>query len=211
MRNGPVRTPLALVATLAILSACASPDPGGRRSSGLRVGERSVRVRSLQMTVAPPASFRVTGPHEFSKREDNGYHFDVSLVSYVSLREVVSVVAEHLVEDAPLNYADLPKAQWPSAAFRARASGCASMTPAAAAAMPAESGMSWILQAGFDPNGSFAYEAALLVAPDRRHEASIELITQVASCGDPAGIAAALNLLRNRIKVSLVPEGSQRR
>ncbi|MCX7057740.1 MAG: hypothetical protein NTZ79_11260 [Proteobacteria bacterium] len=193
-------TTLALVAT--ILSGCASSDTGASRSSGLRVNERSVLVRLPQMTVTPPAGFRVTGPHHFSKQEDNGYHFEVSLVSYVSPQKVVSVVAEHLVEDVPLNYEDLPQAQWPNAAFLARASGCASMTSSAAAAMPAESGMSWILQAGFDPNGSFAYETALLVAPDRRHEASIELIARVASCNDPAGIEAALKSLRNRIKVA---------
>lgn len=200
MRSEQFGATLALVAT--ILSSCATPDSGASRSSSLRVDERSAMVRSPQMTVAPPAGFRVTGPHQFSKREDNGYRFEVSLVSYVNPQEVVSVAAEHLVEDVPLNYEDLSQAQWPNAAFLARASGCSSMTSSAADAMPAESGMSWVLQAGFDPNGSFAYETALLVATDRRHEASIELITRVASCNDPAGIEAALKSLRNRVNVA---------
>ena len=114
------------------------------------------------------------------------------------------MVAEHLQESSSLNYENLSPAKWPNPAYLARASGCAEMTATMAAAMPAESGMSWILQAGFNPNGSYAYEAALLIAPDHRHEASIELIAQVASCGDAVGIEAALSSLRSRVKVKTI-------
>ncbi|OYU70818.1 MAG: hypothetical protein CFE28_12930 [Alphaproteobacteria bacterium PA2] len=171
------------------------------RASGLRVSGGVVTVRSPAMRVAAPAGFRSTGPHSFTKSEDNGYHFDVSLVSYVTPGQVISVVAERLVEDVPLNYDDLAPASWPGPSFLARASGCVSMTSAAAAAMPAESGMAEILKAGFNPNGSFAFETALLLAPDRRHEASIELISRVPSCDDAGNVQAVLADLKGRIRV----------
>jgi len=141
----------------------------------------------------------MTGPHSFSKTEDNGFHFDVTLESYVSADSVVSVVAERLVESSRLNYDDLQPATWPDAGFLTRAVGCAALTPDQAKAFPAESGMNWILEAGFDANGFFAFEASLLVAPDGRHEATVELIVPVSSCDDPAGIESALAALRKRI------------
>ena len=190
---------LALAASVAILVWAAAAA-----SSRLAVssGARSVQVRSPQLTVKAPRGFRRSGPHGFVKKEDNGYNFDVSLVSFVSRREVVSVAAEHLREAGSLNYDSLPQAKWPDPGFLARASGCAKLTLPIATAMPAESGMHWILEAGFDPNGSYAYEAALLVAPDHRHEATIEMITEVKSCDDPIAVEAARASLRNRIRVS---------
>jgi hypothetical protein len=62
--------------------------------------------------------------------------------------------------------------------------------------------MRWILAAGFRPEGAFAFEAAILTSPDRRHEATIELIARVKSCADPDAIADTLQTLRARIKVS---------
>jgi len=171
------------------------------RASGLHVAGTVVTVRAPHMRVAIPAGFRVTGPHSFTKKEDNGYHFAVSLVSYVTPGQVISVVAERLVEDVPLNYDDLAPASWPGPSFLARASGCVSMSSTAAAAMPAESGMAEILKAGFNPNGSFAFETALLLAPDRRREASIELISRVPSCDDAGSVQAVLADLKGRIKV----------
>ena len=107
-----------------------------------------------------------------------------------------------LVEAEALNYDELPAATWPDAGFRLRASACTTLTPAQAAAMPAESGMAWIRAAGFVPDGSFVYEASLLLAPDRRHEATIELIAPVKSCDDPAAVKAALATLRAHLKVT---------
>ena len=160
----------------------------------------------LRVSVGP--GFRLSGPHHFSKTEDNGYHFEVSLVSYVAPDAVVSVAAERLLEESALNYDDLKRGRWPDPSFLLRASGCATMTPEQAARMPAESGMQWILATGFVPNGSFAFEAALLVADDRRHEASIELITAVSSCDDAKAIDAALDALRERVTVTRAAQTS---
>ena len=68
--------------------------------------------------------------------------------------------------------------------------------------MPAQSGMRWILAAGFKPQGAFAFQAVIVVSADRRHEATIELIAPVRSCADPDAIAVALDALRTRIKVT---------
>ena len=154
----------------------------------------------LRVSVGP--GFRLSGPHHFTKTEDNGYHFEVSLLSYVAPDAVVSVAAERLLEDSALNYDDLKRGRWPDPSFLLRASGCATMTPEQAAGMPAESGMQWILATGFVPDGSFAFEAALLVADDRRHEASIELIAAVSSCDDSKAIDVALDALRERVTVT---------
>lgn len=164
---------------------------------------KTARVQNatrLQVSMGP--GFRLTGPHHFTKTEDNRYHFEVSLLSYVAPDAVVSVAAEHLVEDSALNYDELKPARWPDAGFLQRASGCATMTPERAAAMPAESGMQWILATGFVPNGSFAFEAALLVADNRRDEASIELIAAVPSCDDAKAVGTALDRLRERVTVT---------
>jgi hypothetical protein len=177
----------------------------------LVVDGNTTRVRNetrLQVSVGP--GFRLSGPHHFTKSEDNGYHFEVSLLSYVAPDAVVSVAAERLLEDSALNYDDLQRGRWPDASFLLRASGCATLTPEQAAGMPAESGMQWILATGFVPNGSFAFEAALLVADDRRHEASIELIAPVSSCDDSKAIDAALDTLRGRVTVTRAAQKAAR-
>ena len=181
-------------------AALAANAPLGFRH--LFVRGPTVQVRNLtQMAVSLPPRFRRTAPHNFTKQEENGYHFEVSLISYVAPREVVSVVAERLVEDVALNYDSLPPARWPDSGFLARAKGCATLTAAQAAQMPEASGMRWIVAAGFVPDGTYAFEGDLLLAPDLRHEASIELIAQVASCSDPRGVDAALNALRAKVLV----------
>jgi hypothetical protein len=171
----------------------------------LRIQGRTTIVQNttdLKVTVDP--GFRMTGPHSFAKVEDNGFHFEVSLESYVSADAVVSIVSEHLVESSKLNYDDLAKAKWPDAGFLLRASGCKQMTADEARTFPPESGMSWILDAGFEASGTFAFEASLLLAPDKRHEATIELIVPVSSCDDAAGIESALASLRKRIAVNRI-------
>lgn len=181
----------------AVFAANASPS-----FRHLAVQGQTVAVRNANgMTVSLPAGFRRTGPHNFNKQEDNGYHFEVSLVSYVTPRAVVSVVAERLVERTALNYDELAAARWPDAGFLARAKGCATLTAAQAAQMPEASGMRWIVAAGFNPQGTYAFEGDLLVTPDRRHEASIELIAQVPSCEDSAAIVTALDGLRAQVRV----------
>lgn len=210
MHVAEIGTPLALVVSVAILSGCATAGAGTMSPPTILASGRSAQVSSPQLTVVAPPGFRLSGPHDFAKREDNGYHFDVSLVSFVSAHEVVSVAAERLQESGSLNYDSLAHAKWPNPTYLARASGCAKMTSSVATAMPAESGMAWILEAGFNPNGSYAYEAALLIAPDHRHEASIELIAEVASCGDTVGIEAALNSLRGHVTVNTIhPAGNR--
>jgi hypothetical protein len=165
-------------------------------------GQTTQVLNASRLQVSVGSGFQVSGPHHFTKTEDSGYHFEVSLLSYVAPEAVVSVAAERLLEDSALNYDDLKRARWPDARFLLRALGCATLTPERAAGMPAESGMPWILAAGFVPNGSFAFEAALLVAEDRRHEASIELIAPVASCDDAKAIEASLAALRERVTVT---------
>jgi hypothetical protein len=176
-----------------------APAPAFRH---LAVKGRSVEVRNAShLLVTAPPGLRRTGPHDFTKQEDNGYHFEVTLISYVGRSQVVSVVAERLVEQAALDYSELPPARWPDPGFLSRARGCIALTPRLAAEMPEASGMRWILAAGFVPQGSFAYEGALLVAPDKRHEASVELIAKVPSCTDQGAIDAALGTLRRQVKV----------
>lgn len=191
---------LAVAAIAPGLAAPASAAQPAREH--LQVHGRTILARevtALSVTAGP--GLRLTGPHTFIKTEDNGYRFEVSLASMVSPDAVISVAAERLIEAGALNYDDLAAARWPDAGFRVRASGCAVLTPAQAAAMPPQSGMGWILAAGFRPQGAFAFEAAILVAPDRRHEATIELIAPVKSCADPKAITTALDALRARIKV----------
>ncbi len=191
------------LAGLVLLAPCALASDEPLKFQHLIVQDQTVQVRnSTKLTVSIAPGFRLTGPHDFTKQEDNGYHFEVSLVSYVAPREVVSVAAERLVEDKALNYADLPAARWPDPAFLSRAKGCATLTADQAAKMPEASGMRWIVEAGFVPNGAFAFEAALLLAPDLRHEASIELIAPVASCADARAVGAALDALRARVVVN---------
>ena len=190
-----------MVAILAVAPILASGKVP--RFAHLAVGDHVVRVQnSTRMKVSLASGFRLIGPHNFTKQEENGYHFEVSLASYVSRNAVISVAAERLVEAKALNYDELSPASWPDSGFLSRSKGCAAITPEQAAAMPVESGMQWIVDAGFEPSGSFAFEAALLVAPDRRHEASIELIAPVASCTDAIGIEAALQALRARVTVT---------
>ena len=190
-----------IVATLVACGfSCASAESGPLPAL-LKIAGRTTIVQNtthLQVSVTP--GFQMTGPHSFRK-EDNGFHFEATLQSYVSADSVISVVAERLVESSKLNYDDLPKATWPDAGFLTRASGCTQMTPDQAKAFPAESGMSWILDAGFEANGTFAFEASLLMASDGRHEATIELIVPVSSCDDAAAIASALASLRKQITV----------
>ena len=201
-RNRPPAAALAIAAIAAGATASAAPP------SHLQVHGRSIVAREVSaLTVVASPGLRLTGPHDFTKTEDNGYRFEVSLVSLVAADAVISVAAERLIEAGVLNYDNLPAARWPNPSFRVRASGCATLTPAQAAAMPAQTGMRWILAAGFKPAGSFAFEAAILTSRDRRHEATIELIAPVRSCGDPDGIAAALEALRARIKVTRASTG----
>lgn len=191
---------LALLAGLAWAGPAVGADAG---FAHLQVRGRTVIVRDAnQLSVTYAIGLRRTGPHNFIKVEDSRYHFEVSLVSLVARDTVVSIAAERLVEAEALNYDELPAATWPDAGFRLRASACTTLTPAQAAAMPAESGMAWIRAAGFVPDGSFVYEASLLLAPDRRHEATIELIAPVKSCDDPAAVKAALATLRAHLKVT---------
>jgi hypothetical protein len=169
----------------------------------LRIDGSTTFVRNdsgLKVSVEP--GFEMTGPHSFSKQEDNGFHFEVSLESYVSANALVSVVAERLVESDQLNYEELPAAKWPDSGFLLRASGCKLLTPEEARTFSAESGMSWILDAGFEADGSYAFEASLLVASDKIHEATIELIAPVKTCDDAVGIESALASLRKRVSVS---------
>ncbi|MBP6013402.1 MAG: hypothetical protein KBA31_14350 [Alphaproteobacteria bacterium] len=191
-----------LAATSVFMIGLFSADALGEpvKFQHLVVRDQTVHVQNpSQLTVEVGRGFRVTEPHNFTKQEDNGYHFEVSLVSFVAPHEVVSVAAERLVEDKALNYDELSAASWPDAGFLSRAKGCATLTVEQAAKMPEASGMRWIVEAGFIPNGAFAFEAALLVAPDRRHEASIELIAPVGACTDAHAIDAALDALRARI------------
>jgi hypothetical protein len=169
----------------------------------LRIDGRTTIVRNASgFKVSVEPGFRMTGPHSFAKQEENGFHFDVSLESYVSADAVISVVAERLVESGKLSYDDLPAATWPDSGFLLRASGCKPLTPEEASKFPEESGMSWILDAGFEANGTFAFEASLFLASDKIHEATIELIVPVRSCDDAVGIASALESLRKRITAS---------
>lgn len=198
-----MKTPERWAAIFLVCSINAASAGGMPKRELLKVEGRTTTVQNatgLSVSVGP--EFRMTGPHSFSKAEENGFHFDVTLESYVSANSVVSVVAERLVESSRLNYDDLLPATWPDAGFLTRAAGCAALTTDQAKAFPADSGMRWILEAGFDANGTFAFEAALLLAPDGRHEATVELIVPVSSCDDPAGIESAMIALRKRISVN---------
>jgi hypothetical protein len=198
-----MRAMMLVVATLVIVGFGSTFAENRTARELLRIDGRTTIARNasgLKVSVEP--GYRMTGPHSFAKQEDNGFHFEASLESYVSADAVVSVVAERLVESGELNYDDLPAATWPDAGFLLRASGCKQLTPEEARRFPADSGMSWILDAGFEANGTFAFEASLLVAPDKIHEATIELIAPVRSCDDAAGITSALASLRKRITVS---------
>ncbi len=192
---------LAMLAGLGAFAAPAIAADAGFAHLQLR-GRTITAPQANNLTVVVAKGPRLTGPHDFTKVEENGYHFEVSLVSIVARDSVISVAGEGLVEAGALSYDDLPAARWPDPGFLRRASGCAAMTSAQAAAMPAESGMTWIRQAGFVPDGAFAYEASLLLAPDRRHEATIELIARVKSCDDTAAVEAALKALRARVRVT---------
>lgn len=187
---------IALASSAAIL---ANSPPTFRHLAAHGQTARARNSTGLTVTLNP--RFRPTAVHNFTKQEDNGYHFEVSLVSFVAPREAVSVVAERLVEKSALNYTHLTAARWPDAEFLSRAKGCAVLTPEQAAQMPEASGMSWLIEAGFVPSGAFAFEGDLLVAPDRRHEVSIELVAAVDSCADSKAIDAALDALRSQIAV----------
>lgn len=193
-----MRTTVAMACMLLIAGTAAADE---RPSfSHLRMEGQTVHVlNSTQLAVTPGPGFTRTGPHDFLKVEEDKYHFEVSLVSFVEPSAAVSVTAERLVETSALNYDELPPAKWPDSGFLQRASGCATLTPQQAAAMPAQSGMKWLVEAGFVPDGSFAFEASLLLAPDKHHEATIELIARVNSCADTADVEATLSALRARI------------
>ena len=78
--HGVALTLAAMVAGLAAPASAASPAREHLQVHGRRIVVRD--VTALTLTASP--GLRLTGPHSFTKPEDNGYRFEVSLASLVA-------------------------------------------------------------------------------------------------------------------------------
>lgn len=184
-----------------LLSSAAAADQSGL----LRIDGRTVTVTNkTPVEVTGPAEFQVVGPLQFEKDEENGWVFDVSVVSFAASDAVLSVTAERLRSpaDARLDYSDLPASDWPAGGFHELSHTCMGMTRKKAEALPENSGIHEILAAGFVPEGDFAVASAITSSKDGRDEVSIETISRVESCEDKAAVDRAIETMRGLLRVA---------
>lgn len=182
------------------LFRCAAADT--REFSYLEVDEHAVATTNeTALVIRGPDRFRVTGPHDFIKTVGD-LTFEVSLASFVAPDVVVSVPAERLItEDERLDYSRLPKAAWPDETFRTLTSTCTTMTREQAEQLPEQTGVQWVLDAGFDPEGSFAVESTIKASADGRDEVSVEIIARVLDCEDSSEVEAEITRVRSLFEV----------
>lgn len=196
------------IACFALFAAALVPAACGKSNeappfSHLEVQGNSVIVTNgTPLKISGPGSFKLIGPHHFTKKTDSGLTFEVSLASYVSPDVLVSVPAERQVPPhGDLNYGNLPPAAWPDDTFHTLSSTCTHLTRKQVEQLPESTGAQWVLDAGFEPEGDFAIKSTIKSSADGNDEVSIEIIARVESCEDASAVSAAIERVRSEFKV----------
>lgn len=166
---------------------------------------RHLQVRDGVIVSEAPIAYRIAAdrtlrPGASSHRiaEFGDHPFEVSMAAFVGPDSAVMVHAERVADGSGRsNYDHLPAAAWPDGRFRVRRQ-CAVIDREAA---QGEHDLVYLAREGLNPVGSLVLEQYFTTTPDHNREVVISLVARVADCATEADNQAALDRLRNRVRV----------